>query len=180
MAERLDLTSAALDAFDGVVGPLSDYWRHFSERGLSPTALETYGRCPFQFFARYVLGLERLERPEEMMGPSPAEFGELGHLILKLIYQELIDQDCFSRQEPRCHGYRIDIDDYRAAGFRRTCIKQSRRLPSGLGNPPGRPHCNCFAKSWLEISRRSPSQDTFPSLSRSTPKSSWERIGRSR
>jgi ATP-dependent helicase/nuclease subunit B len=96
VAKRLDLTSAALDAFDGVVGPLSGYWLHFSQRGLSPTALETYGRCPFQFFARYVLGLERLERPEEIMGPSPAEFGELGHLILKSIYQELINQDCFA------------------------------------------------------------------------------------
>jgi ATP-dependent helicase/nuclease subunit B len=30
------------------------------------------------------------------MGPSPAEFGELGHLILKSIYQELINQDCFA------------------------------------------------------------------------------------
>jgi hypothetical protein len=33
VVERLDLSSAALDAFDGVVGPLSDYWRHFSQRG---------------------------------------------------------------------------------------------------------------------------------------------------
>ena len=82
--------------FDGVVSPLSDYWRYFSERGPSPTALETYGRCPFQFFARHVLGLERLERPEERIGPSPAELGELGHLILKLTYQELIDRGYFS------------------------------------------------------------------------------------
>ena len=96
VVERLDLTSAALDAFDGVVGPLSDYWRHFSQRGLSPTALETYGRCPFQFFARTILGLERLQRPEEIMGPSPAEFGELGHLILKSIYQEFVHRDYFA------------------------------------------------------------------------------------
>ena len=96
VVERLDLTSAALDAFDGVVSPLSDYWRYSSRRGLSPTALETYSRCPFQFFARHVLGLERLERPEEIMGPSAAEFGELGHLILKSIYQTLIDQGYFA------------------------------------------------------------------------------------
>ena len=96
VVERLDRSSAPLDAFDGVVSPLSDYWRHFSERGPSPTALETYSRCPFQFFARHVLGLERLERPEDMMGPSPAEFGEVGHLILKLTYQELIDRGYFN------------------------------------------------------------------------------------
>ena len=96
VVERLDLTSAALDAFDGVVSPRSDYWRYSSRRGLSPTALETYSRCPFQFFARHVLGLERLERPEDIMGPSAAEFGELGHLILKSIYQTLIDQGYFA------------------------------------------------------------------------------------
>jgi ATP-dependent helicase/nuclease subunit B len=96
VAERLELTSAALDAFDGVVGPLSDYWCHFSGRGISPTALETYSRCPFQFFARHVLGLERLERPEAISGPSAAEFGELGHLILRSIYQEFIHQDYFA------------------------------------------------------------------------------------
>jgi ATP-dependent helicase/nuclease subunit B len=94
--ERLDLSSAPLDAFDGVVSPLSAYWRHFSERGPSPTALETYSRCPFQFFAHHVLGLERLERPEDMIGPSPAELGEVGHLILKLTYQELIARGYFS------------------------------------------------------------------------------------
>jgi ATP-dependent helicase/nuclease subunit B len=94
--KRLDLTSTTLSAFDGVVGPLPDQWRHFSRRGLSPTALETYSRCPFQFFARHVLGLERLERPEEIMGPSAAEFGELGHLILKSVYQALIDGGYFA------------------------------------------------------------------------------------
>jgi ATP-dependent helicase/nuclease subunit B len=96
VVERLDFSSAPLDAFDGVVNPLSDYWRHLSERGPSPTALETYSRCPSQFFAHQVLGLERLERPEDMMGLNPAQFGELGHLILKLTYQELIDRGYFS------------------------------------------------------------------------------------
>ncbi len=97
VVERLDLSSARLDGFDGVVGPLS-YWSRFSKNGISPTALETYARCPFQFFAGRVLGLERLERPEEITGPSVAEFGELGHLILKSFYQELIDRDYFAGQ----------------------------------------------------------------------------------
>ena len=93
VVERLDLSSAALDAFDGIIQPAAGYWRRFSTRGLSATALETYGRCPFQFFARHVLGLDRLERPEESAGPSAADFGELGHQILKLFYQEFIDGD---------------------------------------------------------------------------------------
>ncbi|HEY7321934.1 MAG TPA: PD-(D/E)XK nuclease family protein [Candidatus Binatia bacterium] len=100
VVERLDLSSATLDAFDGVVSPLSDYWRYLSRNGPSPTALETYSRCPFQFFAHHVLGLERLERPEDVIGLSPAQFGELGHLILKLTYQELIDRGYFSGAAP--------------------------------------------------------------------------------
>lgn len=91
----LDQSSERLGGYDGATGPLSEYWDHFSERGLSPTALETYARCPFQFFARHVLGLERLERPEEISGPSAAEFGELGHAILSGVYQILIEQGFF-------------------------------------------------------------------------------------
>ena len=73
------------DAFDGMIShrhPITGV--AFQSAAPRPLALEIYGRCPFQYFARHVLGLERLERPEECMGPSPAEFGELGHLILKL------------------------------------------------------------------------------------------------
>ena len=96
VVERLDLSSVALDAFDGVIDLPPDYWRRWSERRASPTALETYSRCPFQFFASHVLGLMRLERPEDLIDPSPAEFGELGHLILKLTYEELIQRGYFS------------------------------------------------------------------------------------
>jgi ATP-dependent helicase/nuclease subunit B len=126
VVDRLDLPSAALDAFDGVVGPLSDYWRHFSQRGLSPTALETYGRCPFQFFGRYILGLERLERPEEIMGPNPAEFGELGHLILKSIYQEFIHQEYFAGKPAA-----VDIESMLKTVARRVFAEYASKTPVG-------------------------------------------------
>jgi ATP-dependent helicase/nuclease subunit B len=128
VVERLDLSSAPLDAFDGVVSPLSDYWRHFSERGPSPTALETYSRCPFQFFAHHVLGLERLERPEDTMGPNPAEFGEVGHLILKLTYQELIDRGYFSGEASA-----VDIESTL------TTIAQRAFTEHASNNPVGYP-----------------------------------------
>ena len=54
---ELDRSGDRLLGYDGLVGELAGYWKHFAERGLSPTALETYARCPFQFFARHVLGL---------------------------------------------------------------------------------------------------------------------------
>jgi ATP-dependent helicase/nuclease subunit B len=92
----LDRSTDRLLAYDGVVGELAGYWKHFAERGLSPTALETYARCPFQFFARQVLGLQPLERPEEALGPNAAKFGELGHAILNGFYAALLDGGYFT------------------------------------------------------------------------------------
>jgi len=93
---ELDRSGDRLLGYDGLVGPLAGYWKHFAERGLSPTALETYARCPFQFFARHVLGLQPLERPEESLGPNAAEFGELGHEILNGFYKALMDGGYFT------------------------------------------------------------------------------------
>ena len=92
----IDQSTDRLLPYDGALAHFDHYWKHFSERGLSPTALETYARCPFQFFARHVLGLEPLDRPEETLGPSPAEFGELGHEILNSFYGALIEAGYFA------------------------------------------------------------------------------------
>jgi ATP-dependent helicase/nuclease subunit B len=103
--ERIDASTERLGMFDGMIPSPEEHWRRFSQHGLSPTALELYGRCPFQYFARRVLGLERLETPEKVTGPSLAQFGELGHLILKLTYQELIRRGYFNGK-----GSSTDVD----------------------------------------------------------------------
>jgi ATP-dependent helicase/nuclease subunit B len=95
---RLDRGSARLHEFDGMLGPVPGLWRLFSQRGIAPTALETYATCPFQFFARHLLRLERLDLPEQSSGPSAADFGELGHEILKGCYRLLIDSGYFTGQ----------------------------------------------------------------------------------
>jgi len=97
---ELDRGSDRLHAYDGVIGKLDSYWRHLSERGVAPTALETYARCPFQFFARHVLGLQPLDRPEEVLGLNPAEYGELGHEILTSFYRVLIERAYFTHKAP--------------------------------------------------------------------------------
>ena len=91
----IDQSGGRLLPYDGMLANFAPYWKHFSERGLSPTALETYARCPFQFFARHVLGLAPLDHPEEILGTSPAKFGELGHAILNSFYRALIDGGYF-------------------------------------------------------------------------------------
>ena len=91
----IDRSYDRLLPYDGALTDFDHYWKHVAERGLSPTALETYARCPFQFFARHVLGLDPIDRPEETLGPSAADFGELGHGILNSFYQSLIDRGYF-------------------------------------------------------------------------------------
>ena len=103
-AAEIDQSGGRLLPYDGVLANFDSYWKHFSERGLSPTALETYARCPFQFFARHVLGLIPLDRPEEILGPSPAEFGELGHEILNSFYRALLDGGYFAGNTAKVDG----------------------------------------------------------------------------
>lgn len=93
---EIDRSGDRLLAYDGALTDFQNYWERYCERGVSPTALETYARCPFQFFARHVLGLAALDRPEEILGPSPAEFGELGHGILHSFYAALIEARYFT------------------------------------------------------------------------------------
>jgi ATP-dependent helicase/nuclease subunit B len=102
------------------------HWLRFSTYGLSPTALELYGRCPFQYFARQVLGLQTLETPETVVGPSAAEWGELGHLILKLTYQELIDGGYFANN--RSH---VAVDSVISAAAQKAFIKYEAENPIG-------------------------------------------------
>ncbi len=94
--ELLEDSSAPLGDVDGLVRHLSDYWTLLNTRGISPTPLETYARCPFQFFATQVLHLERLEDPEALMGIPPAEAGKITHAILNRVYGELSKRDFFS------------------------------------------------------------------------------------
>ena len=93
--KRLDRSTDRLGAFDGIIEPPVQFWAQFLNRGVSPTALELYATCPYQFFARQVLSLERLEWPEEDAGPSFAQTGELGHAILRLTYEKLIERRYF-------------------------------------------------------------------------------------
>ena len=114
---EIDQSGDRLLGYDGMIGKFDSYWKHFSERGVSPTALETYARCPFQFFARHVLGLEPLDRPEEILGPSPAERGEIGDAILNSFYRALVDGGYFAGK--RNGGCGNDVASRRGARLRR-------------------------------------------------------------
>jgi RecB family exonuclease len=85
-------TVAILESFRGATEhdgkiPPSERERR-GGRPLSPTALETYARCPFQFFASRRLALAPLDRPEAEGETSVADAGTIVHGILEALYQE--------------------------------------------------------------------------------------------
>lgn len=78
-----------LNGYDGLTGPLDAYWSRLSERGLAPTPLERYARCPFQYFSADVLRLEPV-RWTISQEPDAALLGTLCHAALKRCYEQLL------------------------------------------------------------------------------------------
>ena len=79
----------ALSAYDGMLTDATTHWNRMSDRGISPTALETYARCPFQYFSAQVLDLEPI-RQTVSMELSPSAMGQLCHDALRRCYLALI------------------------------------------------------------------------------------------
>jgi ATP-dependent helicase/nuclease subunit B len=74
---------------DGIVGPPEEYLTSLKRRGLSPSALEMLARCPFQFYASYVLGLDEPEEPSQAGVVSPVVKGEIYHALLRGVYDRM-------------------------------------------------------------------------------------------
>ncbi len=87
-----------LTAYDGIVGDMSQWWEKRACRGISPTALESFGTCPFKFFMGKVLELESLEEPEKIDVIAAVDLGSLYHGILKDFYGDLIEKGYFYKK----------------------------------------------------------------------------------
>lgn len=75
--------------FDGMTGPLQSVEQRVEAVGLSPTALERYGRCPFQYYCADVLDLKPiLSAPSHDL--DPRMLGTLCHTALRETYAELM------------------------------------------------------------------------------------------
>ncbi|HRI38440.1 MAG TPA: PD-(D/E)XK nuclease family protein, partial [Nitrospira sp.] len=79
----------SLTPFDGQTGPLPSHWSRMMRRGVAPTPLERYARCPFQYFGTDVLQLEpvRLVIGKE---PDALVLGILLHSTLRCAYESLV------------------------------------------------------------------------------------------
>ena len=83
-----------LNAYDGLTGPLPEYWKGLT---LSATSLQRYATCPFQYFVRNVLGLHVSRPTSRSQGPGALEVGTLLHEILGKWYDRLERHGWFAR-----------------------------------------------------------------------------------
>ncbi len=93
----------ALTVYDGIVGDVSLWWKRQAPRGFSPTALEIFGNCPFQFFVKKVLELEPLEEPEHDEMIASVDVGNLCHSILRDFHHYLMREKYFTTRSPETH-----------------------------------------------------------------------------
>ena len=89
-----------LNAYDGITGPLPEYGKFLAVHGLSPTSLQRYATCPFQYFAQDVLGLHVPRTTSPSQGVSALEVGTLLHGILKEWYGRLAQNGWFAQAAP--------------------------------------------------------------------------------
>ena len=85
----IERESPELGSFDGMVGAQTSVSPEAVERSFSPTALERYATCPFQYFAEKVLRLEPVRRLQHDHLPS-LTLGTLVHESLRLSYERLV------------------------------------------------------------------------------------------
>ena len=81
--------SPELGPFDGIIGAQASTSSATARRSFSPTALERYATCPFQYFADKVLRLEPVRRIQQDHLP-PLTIGSLVHESLRLSYERLL------------------------------------------------------------------------------------------
>ena len=83
----------ALTEWDGYLGQAalgSDRLSGALTRVFSPTRLESWSKCPFQFFLGNVLSLSAWETPEDVLTISALERGTLVHKILERFISETL------------------------------------------------------------------------------------------
>ncbi len=85
----IERESPELGPFDGMIGEEASPLLGPAERSFSPTALERYATCPFQYFAEKVLRLKPVGRLQHDH-LSPLTLGTLVHESLRVSYERLL------------------------------------------------------------------------------------------
>jgi len=91
--ERVRWGQSRFGPYDGkvraedLIASLREKYGRFGA-AVSPSRFETYARCPFEYFLRYVLGIEEVEAPVDELELSPRDRGSLLHEVLRRLYDE--------------------------------------------------------------------------------------------
>ena len=123
VARGLDLTrarrSSAFTRFDGNLerlGPrLAARASTATGTTMSATRLEQWAKCPHAFFTRYVLHVEPVERPEEIVQLTPIDRGNVVHETLDRFLRELVGVAGVGR--PWADTHRARLHDILREGF---------------------------------------------------------------
>jgi RecB family exonuclease len=109
---------------------------------ISATRLEAWVKCPHAYFARYLLHLKAVERPEELIQLSPLDKGNIVHATLEQFLGEVRDREevgCPWSDEQRTRLREIlaeqcdDIEARGLAGKRLLWERARRELDAQLG-----------------------------------------------
>lgn len=88
--KKIERHGRRLGPHDGLLGSLDAYWQQITEEGLTPTSLEMYARCPFQYFAKHILRIRPI-RSQVVKELSASSLGELCHALLRASYRQLTE-----------------------------------------------------------------------------------------
>ncbi len=86
---RTESDQPTLSGFDGLTGPLEKHRAALAERGVAPTPLERYARCPFRYFSADVLQLEPVHVHSSDV-PDVRVLGTFCHTALRRCYEMLL------------------------------------------------------------------------------------------
>lgn len=86
--------SLCVQKTEPVLKRLLDYASVEGNRGFSPSALNSYLRCPLSFYWQYVMGVSEPEEVTEELQDN--DLGTVMHAVLETLYQPLVDHEVTS------------------------------------------------------------------------------------
>lgn len=94
---RLHIKRVCLRAANNLITPVmatseedhGDLIERVSTKGLSPSALKVYFKCPLQFYYRYVRHLQTPQKTDGIIAPN--DFGTVLHKAAEIVYTEDLD-----------------------------------------------------------------------------------------
>ncbi|MDR4462259.1 MAG: exodeoxyribonuclease V subunit gamma [Nitrospirales bacterium] len=121
----LEGTSSGGGSFDGIMAVEGPHWWDLMSRGLSPTALEHYAQCPFRYWMEHALHTRNIREPISRDIPNRA-WGELGHAILRHVYQSLMN-----REWPAAPIEPVDLSSLIASTIDQVCDEYAMHYGTG-------------------------------------------------